>query len=256
MIRIKTAEDIEKLREGGKHHAEILNKLAAMVKPGISSIELDDEAENLVREYGDKPAFLGYRPENAKTPFPATLCLSVNEVIVHGIPNKEPVILKEGDIVTLDLGLIHEGLITDAAITVKVGKVDKEASQLIEATREALYQGIKAVKPGRHVGDIGAAIERYAQSTDFYLADDLAGHGVGYEVHEEPYVPNWGEKNTGPELVPGLVIAIEPMLCVGNSRVSFDKDGYTVRTKSGGLSAHFEHTVLVTEDGYEILTKL
>lgn len=256
MIRLKTAEEITKLREGGRHHAEILNKLKGVVKPGISTLDLDKEAERLVREFRDEPAFLGYRPENARSPYPATLCVSVNEVIVHGIPNKNPITLKEGDIVTLDLGLKHEGLITDSAITVPVGKVSKESSKLIEATREALSVGIKAIKPGRHIGDIGNAIERYAQDTDFYLADDLAGHGVGYDVHEEPYVPNWGEKGEGEKLVPGMVLAVEPMLCVGSSKVDFDRDEYTVRTKNGLNSAHFEHTVVVTETGYMILTKL
>lgn len=243
------------MRVGGKHHAEILRRLSEMVVPGISSEELDAEAERLVREMGDVPAFLGYRPESAKRPFPATLCVSVNEVIVHGIPNENPLILQEGDIVTLDLGLKHDGMITDAAVTVPVGKVAKEDNKLIGATREAMYKGIEAVKPGRTVGDIGAAIEKYSDKTDFFLADDLAGHGVGYEVHEDPYVPNWGTRGDGPELISGMVIAIEPMLCVGGSKVDFDKDQYTVRTSSKGRSAHFEHTVLVTDRGYDILTK-
>jgi len=256
MIRLKTATDIEKLREGGRHHAEILKKLASLVEPGMSSVELDNQAVLLLKEYGDEAAFLGYRPESAKEPFPATLCVSVNDVIVHGIPNRNVVILKEGDIVTLDLGLKHQGMITDAAITVPVGKVSKEASRLIQATREALSEGLRVIKHGRHIGDIGSAIERYADNKGYYLADDLAGHGVGYAVHEEPYVPNWGEKGDGPELVPKMVLAVEPMLCLGSGNVVFEKDGYTVRTKNGLLSAHFEHTVLVTEAGLEVLTKL
>ncbi len=255
MIRVKKPEDIEKLRVGGAHHKEILNTLKDLVVPGASSEVLDKEAERLVRQMGDEPAFLGYRPESSKRPFPATLCVSVNDVIVHGIPNESPVIFKEGDIVTLDLGLKHDGMITDSAITVPVGKVDAESRRLIEATREALYKGIKAVKAGRHTGDIGHAIDSYVQGTGFFSAEDLAGHGVGYEVHEEPYVPNWGERGEGPELVAGMVIAIEPMLCVGSGKVVFDKDQYTVRTKKGGRSAHFEHTVLVTDKGYEILTQ-
>ena len=255
MIRLKTPEDIEKLRVGGKHHAEILKKLADLVVPEVSSNDLNIEAERLLKEYGDKAAFLGYRPENARRAFPATLCVSVNEVIVHGIPNKDPVTLADGDIVTIDLGLSHEGMITDAATTVPVGKADKESRKLIESTREAMYRGIKSIKSGRHVGDIGVAIESYAKGTGFYLADDLAGHGVGYDVHEDPYVPNWGKKGDGPELVSGMVIAVEPMLCVGSGKVSFDKDEYTVRTKNKKKSAHFEHTVLVTDSGYDILTQ-
>ena len=255
MIRTKSPSDIEKLRAGGKHHAEILKKLAELVAPGVSSDVLDKEAEMLVREYGDTPAFLGYRPESAKRPYPATLCVSVNEVIVHGIPNENPVVLEDGDIVTLDLGLSHEGMITDAAVTVAVGKIDAESRKLIGATREALYRGIKAIKPGRHIGDIGYAIESYVKNTGFFLAEDLAGHGVGYDVHEDPYVPNTGKHGEGPELLSGMVIAVEPMLCVGGGKVSFDRDQYTVRTKNRYKSAHFEHTVLVTDKGCDILTQ-
>ena len=255
MIRTKTPSDIEKLRVGGRHHSEILNKLAKLVVPGLSSDTLDKKAEMLVREYGDTPAFLGYRPESAKRPYPATLCVSVNDVIVHGIPNENPIVFKDGDIVTLDLGLSHEGLITDAAVTVPIGEVDAESRKLIGSTKEALYKGIKVIKPGRHVGDIGSAIENYVKNTGFFLAEDLAGHGVGYEVHEDPYVPNTGNRGEGPELLAGMVIAIEPMLCVGSGKVVFNRDQYTVRTKDGGRSAHFEHTVLVTDNGYDILTQ-
>jgi len=255
MIRTKSPSDIEKLREGGRHHADILKKLAELVVPGVSSDILDKEAERMVRGYGDTPAFLGYRPESAKRPYPATLCVSVNDVIVHGIPNENPVVLKDGDIVTLDLGLSHEGLITDAAITVPVGEIDAESRKLVGATKESLYKGIKIIKPGRHIGDIGSAIESYVKNTSFFLAEDLAGHGVGYDVHEDPYVPNIGKRGEGPELMPGMVIAIEPMLCVGSGKVVFNRDQYTVRTKNGGRSAHFEHTVLVTDNGYDILTQ-
>ncbi|MCI5108738.1 MAG: type I methionyl aminopeptidase [Candidatus Pacebacteria bacterium] len=255
-ISIKTKEDIEVLREGGRNHAVILKKLVDDVGPGISTEELDSLCREYIKEVGDTPAFLNYRPQSSKRPFPAALCVSVNEVIVHGIPTENPIILKDGDIVTIDLGLKHKGLITDAAITVQAGEKTKEGQKLIESTREAMYRGIKAIKPGRHIGDIGEEIERYVEKTDYYIADDLAGHGVGYSVHEEPYVPNTGVSGEGEELLPGMVLAIEPMLCEGGGEVVFERDDYTVRTKNRLLSAHFEHTVLVTESGYEILTSI
>ncbi len=253
-ISIKKPEDIEKLKVGGKHHAEILQKLALDVSPGISTETLEQKAREYLIEYGDKASFLGYRPEHVRRAYPASLCVSVNEVIVHGIPNEKPIVLQEGDIVTIDLGLTHEGMITDAAITVPVGKVDAIVEQLIKDTERALYAGIDAIKPYGHVGDISAAIEAYTDTTPFSGAEELAGHGVGYTVHEEPYVPNEGKKGQGPQLVPGMVIAIEPMLCEGSGQVRFDPDEYTVRTQDGKRSAHFEHTVLITKKGYEILT--
>lgn len=255
-ISIKTTKDIDTLREGGKNHASILKELASVVKPGITTDELDSLAREYIKRFGDKAAFLNYRPESARRPYPAALCVSVNEVIVHGIPTENPITLEDGDIVTLDLGLEHKGLITDSAVTIQVGEKTKEGQKLIEATREAMYRGIKAIKPGRSIGDIGESIEKYVSTTDYFLADDLAGHGVGYAVHEDPYVPNIGVSGDGPILTPGMVIAIEPMLCEGDSEVVFEKDDYTVRTKNGLLSAHFEHTVLVTTTGYEILTTI
>ncbi len=252
-IIIKTKEEIESLREGGKRHAHILTVLSRAVRPGVSTGELNRLAEELVREGGDEAAFLGYKPYGAKRPYPASLCVSVNDEIVHGIPSDER-ILSEGDIVTLDLGLVHKGCITDSAVTVPVGVTDRESKALITDTRKALELGIKAIRPGGHVGDIGAAIEKYASLRGYGIVRELAGHGVGRHVHEDPYVPNYGEAGTGELLRPGMVIAIEPMLTLGGERITLDADGYTYRTKDGSRSAHCEHTVLITEKGAEVLT--
>jgi methionyl aminopeptidase len=254
MIRLKSKEDIEILKEGGKRTAEILHTLADMVKPGITTEDLEDEAARLLEESGDMSATLGYTPRGAKRPYPANLCISINEEIVHGIPNEETKILKEGDIVTIDLSLIHKNLFTDSAITVPVGEINEASRKLINATKTALEKGIAAARPGNHIGDIGEAIEDYVEATGFSIAEDLAGHGVGFALHEEPYVPNTGRKGLGEELVPGMVIAIEPMLCAGKGAIRTLKDGYTIVTKDGSRAAHFEHTVAITETGNIILT--
>ncbi len=255
-IKLKSAEDIAILREGGKRHAFILNELVKAVAPGVSTKDIDDLASKLVTEGGDKAAFLNYKPYGAKRPFPASLCVSVNDAVVHGIPNEKPYILQEGDIVTLDLGLVHKGLITDMAITVPVGKIDKEATKLLKATKEALALGIKQAKPGNTTGHIGEAIESHVAPQGFGIVEELAGHGVGYKVHEDPYVPNYGVAGEGADLVPGLVIAIEPIVNEGTHEIVLDKDGYTYRTKDGKRSAHFEHTIVITEKGCEVLTAL
>lgn len=254
MIRIKTKEDIAILREGGKRHAYILKELAAMTRPGVRTAELNARAEQLIAEGGDTAAFLNYQPYGAKRPYPAALCVSVNDEIVHGIPNENDRELKEGDIVSLDLGLVHKKMITDAAITVAVGSISAECEKLLQATKEALMAGIKAGKGGRRVGDISSAIERVGVANGYGIVEDLAGHGVGYEVHEDPYVPNYGDPGIGETLKPGMVIAIEPMFNIGTKKIKLDKDGYTYRTADGKPSAHFEHTVLITKSGAEILT--
>jgi methionyl aminopeptidase len=253
-IRLKTPQDIEKLKKGGQHLHRILRELVPLVKVGVSSEDIDKQALVLARACGAEPAFLNYQPEGVERPFPASICISVNEVVVHGIPNERPVIFEEGDLVTLDMGLIFEGLITDSAITIPVGEVDAESKALIKHTKKALEIGISAVKLGGHIGDIGSAISEYVDQTGFFPADDLAGHGVGYKVHEDPFVPNTGIRGKGPKIVSGMVLAIEPMLLVGSSEVIFESDSYTVRTKSGGRSAHFEHTIAITDNGVEILT--
>jgi methionyl aminopeptidase len=254
MITIKSKEEIKKLREGGRRLAGILAELSARVKPGMATSELDRIGRELAEKGGDRPAFLGYKPYGAKRPFPASVCISINDEIVHGIPSEEK-ILNNGDVVTLDMGLVHEGLITDHAVTVIVGKADPKDRELVDVTAKALRKGIEAIKPGGTVGDIGHAIEEYVKPYGFGHAEGLAGHGVGYKVHEDPYVPNTGKAGTGEKLVPGMVIAIEPMLTRGKGKVVFDKDGYTVRTKDKSRSAHVEHTVVVTERGYLVLTE-
>lgn len=256
MTTIKTKEDINILREGGKRHAEILQILKEMVKPGLNTRDLEDKARELIAEKGDTPAFLNYKSHDAKRAFPASICVSVNDEVVHGIPNEDEKILKEGDIVSIDLGLIHKGLITDAAVTVPVGKISKELETLLDTTQKALNAGIKAAKGGKRVGDIGVAIERLAIASNLTVVEELAGHGVGYSVHEDPFIPNYGESGKGEILKPGMVIAIEPIFNLGSRHVFIDKDGWTYKTKDGKPSAHFEHTVLITKSGAEVLTVL
>ncbi len=255
MIKLKSEKEIEILREGGKHLAFVLSQLKKASKPGVTTKELDDLALKLTIQFGDKPAFLNYRPYGASRPFPASACISINNEIVHGIPNESKKVLKEGDIVSLDMGLIHEGLIVDSAITVPVGKIDEDAKKLLKYTKQSLDAGIKAIKLGGHIGDIGNAIERVAKKYGYGIAEGLCGHGVGFAVHEDPYVPNEGIKGEGPELVAGLVIAIEPMFNEGTGQTKLAKDNWTYLTKDGGRSAHFEHTVAITKDGVEVLTK-
>jgi methionyl aminopeptidase len=253
MIIIKTPEEIVNMREGGKRHADILQRVAKLVRPGISTWELDEAAEAMIKEYGDKPAFKGYKPEGADKPYPASLITSVNQEVVHGIPSKKK-ILEEGDIISLDLGISHEGVFTDAAITVPVGKVSKELNELLMITEEALHVGIDAAKPGATTGDIGYAIQSFINKR-YGIVEGFSGHGVGRHIHEDPYIPNYGKAGEGEKLVPGMTVAIEPMMNLGTKYVKILSDGYTVVTKDGKPSAHFEHTVLITETGAEILTK-
>lgn len=254
-IKLKSEEEIKILKEGGTRHAEILHTLKDLVKPGISTLILEEEALRLIHEKGDKPAFLGYTPRGAKRPYPASLCVSINNEIVHGIPNEAARILEDGDIVALDLGLIHKGLITDSAISMGVGTIDDEARELLTVTRNALQAGIDAATPRNTIGDIGEAISRVVSRSKFSLSEDLAGHGVGYLVHEDPFVPNFGRSGEGEKLVPGMVIAIEPMLNIGKGGIKMSKDGYTILTQDGSRSAHFEHTVAITDNGNIVLTK-
>lgn len=255
MVTIKTYKEIEILREGGKRLAAILKLVAAEVKPGVSTKYLNDKAEELIKAGGDKSSFLGYQPKTASRPYPASLCVSINDEVVHGIPNETDKILKEGDVVSLDLGLIHKNLFTDHAVTVGVGKISKEAQTLIDSAEKSLHAGIKAAKAGKKTGDIGYAIEQAIKKHNFGIVEELAGHGVGYSVHEDPYVPNIGIKGEGVLLKPGMVLAVEPMITLGGPDVTLDKDGYTFRTADGSLAAHFEHTIVLTEKGAEILTK-
>ena len=266
MVTIKNKEEIETLREGGKRLAEILKKVVGAVKSGVSAYDLDQLAQELIFSSGGEPAFKGYKIKGAKTPYPASLCVSVNDEVVHGIPRKDK-IFKEGDVVGLDIGMkwpaqatsdkqqATKSLFTDMAITVGIGKISADAEKLIRVTREALDIGIQAVRPGARVGDISHAVQTHLKKYDLGIIRDLAGHGVGYELHEEPLIPNYGKPGTGSELKDGMVIAIEPMATLGDWRITLDDDEWTFRTTDGSLAAHFEHTVAVMEDGAEILTQ-
>ncbi len=254
-IIIKTPQEIEILREGGRRLATVLYKVRDMIAPGISTHDLDRYAEKLIRDMGDEPAFLNYKPEGALVPFPATLCVSINDEVVHGIPKKDR-ILKEGDIVSIDLGVKHKGLFTDMAMTVPVGEVSKSNLELIKTTEQALQVGIDAAIGGSRIGDIGYAIEHFVRPHRYGIVEVLAGHGVGREIHEDPFIPNFGKAGVGAKLIPGMVIAIEPMLNAGTKHVILDDDGYTFHTADRKKSAHFEHTLLITEGEPEILTKI
>ncbi len=254
-ITIKNEKEIELLRESGRRLASVLYKVGDKVTPGVSAKTLDTYAQELIRELGDEPSFLNYRPEGVRTPYPAALCVSVNDEVVHGIPT-EYKILKEGDIVTIDLGLKHKGMFTDMAITLPVGAISKEKEKLLKVTKGSLEAGIAAARGGGRVGDIGHAIEKFVEPHGYGIVDILSGHGVGYAVHEDPYVPNFGKPGTGAKLVSGMVLAIEPMLNLGTKNVTLDDDEYTFRTKDGKSSAHFEHTILITDKGAEILTSV
>jgi len=252
MIKLKSDEEIKILREGGKILSQIMKKLAQRVKSGVLTKELDWLAENLMKKVGGKPAFKNYIPDYAIRPFPASLCTSVNNVIVHGIPDNRP--LQEGDIVSLDLGMEYRGLFTDMAVTVGVGRISSQAKKLIKVTKRALDLAIKASQPGAALGDIGFAIQSYVRSQGFKEVRTLTGHGVGHKPHEDPDVLNYGEPHRGLKLHEGLVLAIEPIVSEGSGEAVEQLNGSFV-TKEGCLSAHFEHTVAITAKGPLILTK-
>lgn len=253
MIAIKTQEEINILREGGKILASVLYQAADKVRPGVATIELDELAEKLIKRAGGEPSFKNYKTVDDSIPYPASLCVSINDEIVHGIPNERK--LKYGDIVGLDLGMEYKNLFTDMAITVSVGNISDEAKKIIKTTKECLNDGIMVVKEGIRVGDIGFAIQRCAEKNGFSVIRELVGHGVGYKAHEEPEIPNFGRKGHGEVLKEGMVLALEPMLIAGKADIFLDKDFWTWKTKDGSLSAHFEHTIVVTKSGAEILTQ-
>ncbi|MDP3999366.1 MAG: type I methionyl aminopeptidase [bacterium] len=249
---IKNQEQIKKIRIAGKILASASKKVEAFIKEGVLLEEIDKLAEKLIREAGAEPAFLNYQPEGATHPYPATVCTSLNEVVVHGLPTDYK--LKSGDILKVDFGVAYQGLIADGAFTVGIGKISKEAKLLMEATKNSLAVGIKECRPNKTVGDIGWAINNYISKHGFKVVKGLCGHGVGEELHEEPAVFNEGNKNTGLTLKPGMVLAIEPMVSAGDPYIRhLPDDSYATRDKS--LTAHFEHTVLITAKGAEILTK-
>lgn len=262
VITIYTADEISRLQEGGVLLAFILQTLKKETVAGVSTHVLNNRALELCKEKSAIPAFLGYAPEGAKRPFPAALCISVNNEVVHGIPNEEPKTLVDGDVVVLDMGLIYKEMFTDSAITLVVGGDDKNptGAYMIEVGTAALEAAISVVKPGVRTGTVGHVIETTVKNSHtrqykFTLPFELGGHGIGHKVHEDPFMPNFGKKGTGPILREGMVLAIEPILTEKGSRIKLAKDGYTYITSDGGLSVHVEHTIVVTKDGCEILTR-
>ncbi len=253
MSVIKDKKEIESIVECGKRLASVLNIVEKSVRAGISTEDLNQIAITEIKKLGDIPAFLGYTPEGIRTPYPAALCVSINEEVVHGIPDKERII-KEGDVVSIDLGLKHGGLFCDHAKTVVVGKTTKEISVLLKDTKRALDLGIAQARIGNTTGDIGSAVEAVSEKGKYGLVKILSGHGVGKKIHDDPYVPNYGKPGQGTKLVEGMVIAIEPMFTLGKGHVKALADEYTYITRDKSLSAHFEHTVLITKDGPKILT--
>jgi methionyl aminopeptidase len=248
MIIIKSPRELEQLKRSNAIVAEVFERLKGMIAPGMTTKELDQVAEEFILLKGARPAFKGYRG------FPATLCISINEEVVHGIPSQRR--LKEGDIVSLDVGVNYVGYFGDAAITFPVGGVDPEAQKLLEVTEKALYRGIEKAKVRNRLFDISYAIQSWVESQGFSVVRDFVGHGIGRDLHEEPQIPNFGVPHQGPRLEEGMVFALEPMVNEGTSAVKVLSDGWTVVTMDGKRSAHFEHTVAITEDGAEILSIL
>ncbi len=253
MIHLKTLEEVEIMAEGGRSLAEILERLKNETVAGVRTKALDKLAFDLIAQWGAEPAFLGYKPHGSGKAYPATLCVSVNETVVHGLPSEY--VIQDGDLVKLDLGLIHQGFYLDAAITVGVGAVSKEARSLIAATEEALYAGIREAHPGNTIGDIGAAVEAVAKRAGFSAVTALGGHGIGRELHEDPHLSSVGPAGRGEELKAGMALAIEPMVGMGSGKVRQMSDDSFVTT-DGSLAAHFEHTVAITEKGTRVLTKI
>jgi methionyl aminopeptidase len=248
MIQLKSTREIDLMAEGGRILAATVQMLRREVKAGMSTLDLDAIAETFIRSHaGAKPAFKGLYG------FPGTLCTSINHEIVHGIPSRKRV-LQEGDIISIDVGVAFEGYFTDSATTVPVGTVDEETRRLLDVTERSLAAGIAAAVPGNHLGDIGAAVQGVVEAAGFSVVRDLVGHGIGVEFHEEPQVPNYGKPKRGLKLVPGLTLAIEPMVNVGGPTTRTLPDKWTIVTVDGSRSAHFEHTVAITETGHRVLT--
>ncbi len=254
MITYKTQEEIEILREGGKILAVILDELETLAIAGNTTLDIDDKAMELMEKYDVEPMILGYKPDFAPRPYPACVCVSINDVIVHGIPNEDPVEFIEGDVVSIDAVIAHKGMVVDSARTIGVGEITEDAHALIAITYKALEAGIKAAVIGNHVNDIGKAIEEIVPKT-FGIIETFCGHGVGYELHEDPIVPNFVMKGNSAELKEGMVLAIEPMITLGSKEVEVLYDGYSAITKDGSLAAHAEHTVVVTHKGPLVVTR-
>jgi methionyl aminopeptidase len=246
MLTLKSAREIETMRRSGKITAKVLTELMKLARPGMTTGALDELAERGIRDLGGIPTFKGYHG------FPGTICASVNDEVVHGIPGD--VVLSEGDLLSIDIGTTFEGYVSDSAVTIPIGTISQRAQRLLDVTQECLMIGIAQMQRGNRLGDIGAAVQRHAESHGYGVVRELVGHGVGTEMHEEPQVPNFGKAGTGIELRPGLVLAVEPMITEGGREVEVLKDGWTVVTADGKLAAHFEHTIAITEDGPRILT--
>ncbi len=252
-FKIKTEKEIKLMAEAGRRLGAILHTLSGEVRAGMSMKVLDQRSFELIKQAGCKPAFLGYQPSGAQKPYPATLCVSLNDVVVHGVPTDD--IIRDGDLVKLDLGLVYKGWYADAAVTVGIGSLDPKKRSLIETTKKALELGIKEAAPGKTLGDIGFAIEQLIHSKKFSIVDMLTGHGIGRQLHEEPAVYNFGSRNRGERLEAGMVFAIEPMVAAGSGKVrQLEDDSFA--TADGSLAAHFEHTVAITEQGPVVLTKI
>lgn len=247
MVVLKTGRELKVMREACRISAEALKLVGRAVEPGVTTAELDRIAENYIRSQGATPNFKGYHG------YPATACISINNEVIHGIPSAKRKIA-EGDIVSVDLGAMFEGYNGDNAATFACGDISDEAKRLMDATRESLYEGIKAACVGGRIGDIGSAVQRYVEERGFSVVRQFVGHGIGAKLHEAPEVPNFGTPGRGIRLLPGMTLAIEPMVNVGGSEVKTLPDGWTVLTKDGSLSAHFEHTIVITPDGPQILT--
>ncbi|MDA8099147.1 MAG: type I methionyl aminopeptidase [Nitrospiraceae bacterium] len=247
MVILKSLQEIEKIQRAGRLVAEVLEAMRQAVRPGVSTAVLDEQAEKIIRASGAKPAFKGYRG------YPRTLCTSINDQVIHGIPSKAT-ILKEGDIVSIDVGTIVDGFYGDAAITVPVGPISTAAGRLIRVTEEALMRGIEAARPGNRLYDISAAVQEHVESHGYSVVREFVGHGIGRSLHEDPQVPNFGERGRGPRLQAGMVLAIEPMVNMGGSKTVVTDDQWTAVTADGSLSAHFEHTIAILDDGPRILT--
>jgi methionyl aminopeptidase len=248
VIVLKSARELALMRRGGHVLADVMDRLRATAKPGMSTLEIDQDIEAFIAKQGARPAFKGYRG------FPATVCISINEEVVHGIPSASRRI-KEGDIVGLDLGCIVEGYYADCAFTLAVGEIPASVQKLLDVTRESLDLAIKECWPGRRLSDVSHAVQSHVEAHGLSVVRAFVGHGIGRALHEEPQVPNFGDPGRGPQLKPGMVLAIEPMVTMGSWEVKILDDGWTAVTKDGSLAAHFEHTVAVTEDEPEVLTR-
>ena len=254
-ITIKSAGELQLMLEAGQIIAHAKTKMMEAVEPGVETRELDDIAEQTIRSLGAVPSFKGYNPGMSMPyAFPATICASVNEQIVHGIPGKRR--LKESDILKVDVGAIYGGLHADSAFSIGVGETSEEAQRLIDATRESLEQGITRIRVGGRIGDISNAVQSYAEGLGYKVVKKYVGHGIGFNMHEEPQVPNYGRSGRGPMIRQGMALAVEPMLNIGTSDTQVESDGWTVSTTDGSLSAHFEDTIAITEDGPVVTTRL